>query len=114
MPLESTATLRITLIRPAVLQRPVSLSLYGAVPPIGLAYVAASLQMDGHEVRVVDAAGEAVDTRTKIESPAGTLLRTGLSDREIVARVPKDTDVCLLYTSPSPRDLSTSRMPSSA
>ena len=25
-----------------------------------------------------------------------------------------DDDVCLLYTSPSPRDLSTSRMPSSA
>ena len=25
-----------------------------------------------------------------------------------------DTDICLLYTSPSPRDLSTSRMPSSA
>ena len=25
-----------------------------------------------------------------------------------------DPDVCLLYTSPSPRDLSTSRMPSSA
>ena len=25
-----------------------------------------------------------------------------------------DTQVCLLYTSPSPRDLSTSRMPSSA
>ena len=30
---------------------------------------------------------------------------------------PQDTpyvDICLLYTSPSPRDLSTSRMPSSA
>ena len=26
----------------------------------------------------------------------------------------KDIDTCLLYTSPSPRDLSTSRMPSSA
>ena len=25
-----------------------------------------------------------------------------------------DTQICLLYTSPSPRDLSTSRMPSSA
>ena len=25
-----------------------------------------------------------------------------------------DTNACLLYTSPSPRDLSTSRMPSSA
>ena len=26
----------------------------------------------------------------------------------------KDAETCLLYTSPSPRDLSTSRMPSSA
>ena len=26
----------------------------------------------------------------------------------------QDVDICLLYTSPSPRDLSTSRMPSSA
>ena len=31
-----------------------------------------------------------------------------------VARIPAPTMVCLLYTSPSPRDLSTSRMPSSA
>ena len=36
------------------------------------------------------------------------------------AKVPEDSDMrgqfgpCLLYTSPSPRDLSTSRMPSSA
>ena len=29
------------------------------------------------------------------------------------ANMPKD-NICLLYTSPSPRDLSTSRMPSSA
>ena len=28
--------------------------------------------------------------------------------------IPDDPTVCLLYTSPSPRDLSTSRMPSSA
>ena len=35
----------------------------------------------------------------------GTIL-----DSELVAR----TMLCLLYTSPSPRDLSTSRMPSSA
>ena len=27
---------------------------------------------------------------------------------------PKGVEACLLYTSPSPRDLSTSRMPSSA
>ena len=29
-------------------------------------------------------------------------------------RIPQLADICLLYTSPSPRDLSTSRMPSSA
>ena len=37
-----------------------------------------------------------------IGDDAGTALNTG------------DANVCLLYTSPSPRDLSTSRMPSSA
>ena len=31
-----------------------------------------------------------------------------------VAGIPWDGGTCLLYTSPSPRDLSTSRMPSSA
>ena len=37
--------------------------------------------------------------------------------RKVIARAEKqiaDTYGCLLYTSPSPRDLSTSRMPSSA
>ena len=33
---------------------------------------------------------------------------------ELNKRYDIDGDVCLLYTSPSPRDLSTSRMPSSA
>ena len=33
---------------------------------------------------------------------------------DIVITVVKDASACLLYTSPSPRDLSTSRMPSSA
>ena len=34
--------------------------------------------------------------------------------RDAVNGVPAETRACLLYTSPSPRDLSTSRMPSSA
>ena len=33
---------------------------------------------------------------------------------DIIATVKADANRCLLYTSPSPRDLSTSRMPSSA
>ena len=39
-----------------------------------------------------------------------------LVDQSDVAKktTPTELSVCLLYTSPSPRDLSTSRMPSSA
>ena len=35
-------------------------------------------------------------------------------DGRFLVRTPDVTHHCLLYTSPSPRDLSTSRMPSSA
>ena len=51
------------------------------------------------------------------EIKAGTnLLGTNITTREIVPPGYKVAicDICLLYTSPSPRDLSTSRMPSSA
>ena len=43
------------------------------------------------------------------ETASREIRRIDLSD---FAR--RKTEVCLLYTSPSPRDLSTSRMPSSA
>ena len=39
---------------------------------------------------------------------------TGVGKTEIARRLAKLAKACLLYTSPSPRDLSTSRMPSSA
>ena len=45
-------------------------------------------------------------------------LRVGSSshvrDRGVRDHIRSDVQTCLLYTSPSPRDLSTSRMPSSA
>jgi radical SAM superfamily enzyme YgiQ (UPF0313 family) len=88
-----SAPLSIALVRPPVIQRPASLSAYGAVPPIGLAYVAAALQDAGHRVTVVDAAGEALDAHARLDSPAGPLLRTGLSDRQILARIPEDADL---------------------
>ena len=40
--------------------------------------------------------------------------RSGLSCRILVPETASYPKICLLYTSPSPRDLSTSRMPSSA
>ena len=70
----------------------------------------------------VDAAQTAPDDAlSRIETPAreglGVLLRgrtvpEPVLAEELVGRL--DREDCLLYTSPSPRDLSTSRMPSSA
>ena len=42
------------------------------------------------------------------------MVKPGMPYLDIVRRVKSELCVCLLYTSPSPRDLSTSRMPSSA
>ena len=41
-------------------------------------------------------------------------IRTGRANPAILDDIKVDYYGCLLYTSPSPRDLSTSRMPSSA
>ena len=46
--------------------------------------------------------GSCAQCRVKVHEGGGSILPTELSH------------ICLLYTSPSPRDLSTSRMPSSA
>ena len=46
-----------------------------------------------------------------LESALSTVLEFGYEEKD---EPTTDTFACLLYTSPSPRDLSTSRMPSSA
>ena len=65
----------------------------------GLIYSLPNLFPADPAIQVSDAQGNALDERqiTRVEE--------ALSERDIA---------CLLYTSPSPRDLSTSRMPSSA
>ena len=57
-----------------------------ALPPIGPAYVAAAIREAGHEIRVIDAVGEAIDRFTAIH-PDGTVLRRGLDDEEIIDRI---------------------------
>ena len=48
-----------------------------------------------------------------LTTPMDTKMETIMSESQLLIPVEMDKD-CLLYTSPSPRDLSTSRMPSSA
>ena len=38
----------------------------------------------------------------------------GVGDEALVRKTAADNNICLLYTSPSPRDSTSSRMPSSA
>ena len=57
----------------------------------------------------------AAQVRTVIQERAQQrLMLISSHDAELLALADQVIVVCLLYTSPSPRDLSTSRMPSSA
>lgn len=89
----NSTKLKITLIHPPVLQFYSSLSTFGAVPPIGLAYIAAVLRKAGHDVSVIDATGEATNCFREIESPIGTLHMNGLNPEEIIERIDPRTEV---------------------
>ena len=93
LPVIDTPPARITLIRPPILQIPVSFSSFGAIPPIGIAYVAAVLRDAGHHVTMIDAPGEALERFISVPSPAGTLQLNGLTAAEIVDRMDPDTEI---------------------
>jgi radical SAM superfamily enzyme YgiQ (UPF0313 family) len=84
---------RIALVRPPAIRLKRGLSSYGAIPPIGLAYIAAVLRNAGHRLQIIDAPGDAVDRVRDIESPIGTLSLNGLTADEIVERIEPDTQV---------------------
>ncbi len=82
---QSRHVVKCTLIRcPQTMAKYVSAS--SAIPPIGLAYVAASLREAGHEVHIIDTTGEALDRYTPIDAE-GMLLRRGISDDDILQRL---------------------------
>lgn len=83
----------VALIRPPIVVFPRSLSSYGPVPPIGLAYIAAVLRELGHRVQVIDASGEAIDRHEDFDTPVGRLRRVGLGPDEVVARVVPDVQL---------------------
>ena len=64
-------------------------------------------------LRLINISGQQV-LATKVIGGVNMIDVSGLSSGTYVYEVREGLSVCLLYTSPSPRDLSTSRMPSSA
>lgn len=61
-------------------------------PPLGLAYVAASVKKAGYQYYVIDGTGEALDTVSPY-SDRNDIMVQGLSFDEIVRRVPLQTDI---------------------
>jgi anaerobic magnesium-protoporphyrin IX monomethyl ester cyclase len=56
-------------------------------PPVGVAYLAASLRRAGHEVKIVDGAGEALNVLHHPDFLPADLFLRGLTLEEIVARI---------------------------
>ena len=63
-----------------------------AVPPLGLAYIAAALKSAGHQVSAVDAVGEGLDRYTRLDWTPYTLMH-GLSEAEILQRVDPTAEI---------------------
>lgn len=85
--------LNVVLLHPPTLTAPRSLSYYGAMPPLGIAYIAAATRAAGHRVSIIDASGEALDHRWPWPSTIGELVAQGLELQAIVDRVPPDAQV---------------------
>ncbi|MEY4675204.1 MAG: hypothetical protein RL148_2988 [Planctomycetota bacterium] len=79
--------MKVTLIHPPVYINKNGLTALRPSLPLGLAYIAAVLRDDGHQVSVVDALGLAPEQMI----PDGDIWRLGLKPEEIIERVPADT-----------------------
>jgi radical SAM superfamily enzyme YgiQ (UPF0313 family) len=80
---------RITLIRPHMLIPRYSFTGL-TVPPLGLAYVAASLEGHGHQVTLIDAVGEAIEHHALFQED---YVLHGLATEQILERIPDDTEI---------------------
>ncbi|MGZ3691155.1 MAG: B12-binding domain-containing radical SAM protein [Pseudobdellovibrio sp.] len=83
--------MRVLLIRPPYVI-PMT-SVYGnkGTPPLGLVYLAAALEGDGHQVTCIDAFAEAIDSFEPIDN--SHLLANGLTIEKIIQRVPPQTEL---------------------
>lgn len=80
--------MKIALVEPPKYVSPTNHVSTVATPPLGLAYVAATLEAGGHRVSVVDAIGSGLSTYTKF----GPVYLRGLTHEQVVERIPADVD----------------------
>jgi len=80
--------MKVTLIHPPVYINENGLTALRPSLPLGLAYIAAVLRDDGHDVAVIDALGSAPEQM----APDGDIWRLGLTPDEIVERIDPTTE----------------------
>lgn len=85
--------LRVALVRPPIVVNPRNLGYLAPVPPLGLAYLAASVRAGGHEVQLIDSAGLALDQATEFATGVGPMRRIGLTPEQAVERIDPATQV---------------------
>lgn len=80
--------MKIQLVHPPVYINDRGLTALRPSLPLGLAYIAAVLRDDGHDVSVIDALGEAPES----SSHDGDIWRIGLTTDQVVARLDEDVE----------------------
>ena len=79
--------MKVTLLHPPVYINKHGLTALRPSLPLGLAYIAAVLRDDKHDITVIDALGLAPERMT----PDGDIWQLGLSPEEVIERIPTDT-----------------------
>ncbi len=85
--------MKICLVKIPTFEAPKSLSYFGSVPSLGLAYVAGAIRDAGHELQIVDAPGEAITQYGTYRASVGDLRAHGLTSSQIIERIDPDTDL---------------------
>ncbi len=80
---------KICLIRPSIVV-PANNQTTMFTPPLGLAYLAGALRHAGHDVQVIDAVGESLDTRHPADYDCYLY---GLSPKQTIERIRKDAEI---------------------
>lgn len=83
--------MEVVLIRTPVLLPLGSVTAHQGVPPLGLAYLGATLRKHGHKVIYIDAFGEKINSFSK--SPFSGVMINGLTINEIIERIPTSAKV---------------------
>lgn len=82
----------ITLINPPGLKTFSGLQMHSPNPPLGLAYIAASVRAAGFRYHVIDAAGEAPEAISPYPDRPDLMVQ-GLAIAKIIERIPSDSEV---------------------